>query len=194
MTKPPSDTEKTIVAAAIRSFLRYGARKTSMNDIATAAGVSRQTLYDLFGSKDDLICASIRSITDKSLAGIRTAAEGAPDLAARLDIYFRENVVRSFEMMEVSDDPQDLVTGHNAAGKAEIAQSRRKHEALISEWLAPHGAAIVASGHSVEGLAHFIVTVAMAFKYEAADRGDLDDLLARLRTVILAAAEAPVPA
>ena len=44
----PTETEARIVAAAIQCFVRYGARKTSMADIATAAGVSRQTLYDSF--------------------------------------------------------------------------------------------------------------------------------------------------
>ena len=185
MTKQATQTEMIIVDAAIKSFLRYGARKTSMNDIAAAADVSRQTLYDLFGSKDDLICASIRSITDKSLADIRSKADMADELADRLEVYFTENVIKSFEMMQVSDDPQDLVTGHNKAGKAEIENSRRKHEALLREWLAPNEEAIAIHGHSVESLAHFVVTVAMAFKYEAADREDLDGLLASLTRLVL---------
>lgn len=180
-------TETTIIEAAIRSFLRYGARKTSMNDIAMAANVSRQTLYDLFGSKDDLIRASIRSITDKSIADIRVKASSVKTLSEQLGVYFEENVIKSFEMMLVSDDPQDLVTGHNEAGKAEIALSRLKHEALLSEWLSPHAAALSDSGHSVQGFAHFIVTVSMAFKYEATDRADLDELLRTLQAITLIA-------
>ena len=58
-----TETEEKILEAAIRTFLRYGARKPAMNDIAKAAGVSRQTLYDLFGGKEELIRASTRSIS-----------------------------------------------------------------------------------------------------------------------------------
>lgn len=184
-----TDTEKTVVEAAIRRFLRYGAAKTSMNEIAADAGVSRQTLYDLFGCKDDLICASIRSITDKSLADIRYKLTSNSDLGVQLETYFQDNVIRSFEMMQVSNDPQDLVTGHNAAGKAEIANTRRKHEALVTEWLEPHSKAINKNGHKVDRLAHFFVTACMAFKYEAADRSDLDVLVSCLKTFMLSAAK-----
>ncbi|MEM6496075.1 MAG: TetR/AcrR family transcriptional regulator [Pseudomonadota bacterium] len=189
MNKTPTETERTIVEAAIKRFLRYGARKTSMNDIADEANVSRQTLYDLFDGKDDLICASIRSITDKSIADIREKTADLSELGDQLDVYFTDNIVRSFEMMTVSDDPQDLVTGHNEAGKAEIANSRRKHEALISEWFEPYATAIEEFGHSVGALAHYFVTVAMALKYEAKDRKDLDALWQCHRTMVLRAAE-----
>ena len=180
-------TEDTIIESAIHRFLRYGASKTSMNEIAKDAGVSRQTLYDLFKGKDDLIRASIRSITDQNLSDIRRKLNSSSDLRVRLETYFEDNVIKNFEMMRVSDDPQDLVTGHNAAGKAEIAVSRRKHEQLISEWLSPYASSIAASGHTVESLAHFVVTVTMAFKYEATDRKDLEELLSGLMLVVLSA-------
>lgn len=49
MTKPSdTDTAKKILT----TFAQYGFRKTSMTDIARAAGVSRQSIYKKFGSKD----------------------------------------------------------------------------------------------------------------------------------------------
>lgn len=43
-----SETARKILTA----FAQYGFRKTSMTDIARAAGVSRQSIYKKFGSKD----------------------------------------------------------------------------------------------------------------------------------------------
>lgn len=186
-TQNPTGTDTKIIEAAIRCFLRYGARKTSMGDIAKAASVSRQTLYDLFGNKDELICASIRAVSDESLADIRARLVPLTNLGQMLDAYYEENVVKSFEMLQVSDDPQDLISGHNEAGRAEIAKARRKHEALIAECLEPYGAELEKSGHSVEGIAHYFVTVTMSFKYEATDLADLEALYKVLRQTVLSA-------
>ena len=70
-----TSTKNKIVDAAIATFIRYGARKTAMTDIADAAGVSRQTLYDQFGSKDDLVEAAISRNTDLVLARISERLE-----------------------------------------------------------------------------------------------------------------------
>ena len=100
-----SDTEQKIVDAAIQCFVRFGATKTSMNDIARAAGVSRQTLYDLFGSKDELIRASIRQISLQSMAAIEDRLAGCHTLADRLDVYLEETTIKSFELLQTAGDP-----------------------------------------------------------------------------------------
>ncbi len=45
-------TDQDTVAAIVDVFARIGFKKASMGDIAEAAGVSRQTLYARFGSKE----------------------------------------------------------------------------------------------------------------------------------------------
>lgn len=44
-----------IIAAAYECFERYGISKTGMEDIASKAGVSRQTVYNYFGGKAEVI-------------------------------------------------------------------------------------------------------------------------------------------
>src|SRR5262245_29785734 len=48
------ERQEAIFAAAIAIFLRFGFKKTSMDDLARAAGLSRQGLYLHFASKDAL--------------------------------------------------------------------------------------------------------------------------------------------
>ncbi|MEV4500422.1 TetR family transcriptional regulator [Streptomyces klenkii] len=65
--------------AALRSRPWNGVR---MVDVAAAAGVSRQTLYNEFGSKDGLARALVRREAEAFLAGVERALAAAPPTAA----------------------------------------------------------------------------------------------------------------
>jgi len=52
--RPPDTTRDVIVEAARRRFLRFGVRKTTMDEVAKEAGCSRTTLYSHFRNKEDL--------------------------------------------------------------------------------------------------------------------------------------------
>ena len=180
-----SDTEQKIVDAAIQCFVRFGATKTSMNDIARAAGVSRQTLYDLFGSKDELIRASIRQISLQSMIAIEDRLAGCHTLADRLDVYLEETTIKSFELLQTAGDPEDLISGHNAAGAAVIEESREMQRKLVS-------AILVASGLSredrqTEAIAGFVVSTAMGLK-SVKDRSELDALIKTFKEAVVALA------
>lgn len=182
----PTETEAKIVQAAIQCFIRYGARKTSMADIASIAGVSRQTLYDSFEGKDGLIRAAIRFVTDQSLERVRQGTAEKTSLGDKLDVYFTHTVIASFELLQEAVDIEDLMSGHNSAGKAEIHDAHRRHEVLMASLLAPYEAGLKRHGLTVEGQAHFLITVIMDLKYNAETREDLDGLLHSLKTAALA--------
>ncbi|MDB5970141.1 MAG: hypothetical protein JWQ90_2591 [Hydrocarboniphaga sp.] len=59
-------TAERIVAAAYRCFDDYGIAKTTMEDVATAAGLSRASVYKYFGSKDEIVA----HITDLEIGKI----------------------------------------------------------------------------------------------------------------------------
>ncbi|MBT2385208.1 TetR/AcrR family transcriptional regulator, partial [Streptomyces sp. ISL-11] len=61
------------------AFAALGARPwigVRMVDVAAAAGVSRQTLYNEFGSKDGLARALVRREAESFLAGVERALGG----------------------------------------------------------------------------------------------------------------------
>jgi AcrR family transcriptional regulator len=58
-------TRQAVVAAALELFVARGYAATSLNDIATAAGVARPTAFAAFGSKPALL----RQVLDQTLAG-----------------------------------------------------------------------------------------------------------------------------
>jgi TetR/AcrR family transcriptional regulator of autoinduction and epiphytic fitness len=66
----PSTQERTrdrTLGAALEVFGRHGFRKTSMEDVARAAGISRQGLYLHFSSKEQLFRAAVRQELDTAL-------------------------------------------------------------------------------------------------------------------------------
>jgi AcrR family transcriptional regulator len=66
-----------ILEAAKGVFLRYGFKKTSMDDLARAAGLSRQGLYLHFATKDELFKAAVLHILQSSRAAAQAALANA---------------------------------------------------------------------------------------------------------------------
>ena len=63
---PSNDAEarERIIAAAMRCLDRYGAMKTGLADVAAELGVTRQTVYRLFPSAEDLFQAVATTAAD----------------------------------------------------------------------------------------------------------------------------------
>jgi AcrR family transcriptional regulator len=84
ITSPPrpADQESRLSAlldAAIGVFARFGYRKTSMDDVARAAGVSRQGLYLSFANKEELFRRALEHSLSDQLACAITALSRAED-------------------------------------------------------------------------------------------------------------------
>src|SRR5882757_641067 len=60
MSTPDSARRERVLAVALEVFGRYGFRKTSMDEIARSADISRQGLYLYFANKDALFRAAVR--------------------------------------------------------------------------------------------------------------------------------------
>ena len=82
----------TILEAAVPVFLRYGFKKTSMDDLARAAGLSRQGLYLHFPTKDGLFKEGLLHM----VSSMREAARGA---LAREDASVEERILGAFDAL-----------------------------------------------------------------------------------------------
>ena len=60
--------QERVLAVALEVFGRYGFRKTSMDEVARSAGISRQGLYLYFASKEALFRAAVQQELDTALA------------------------------------------------------------------------------------------------------------------------------
>jgi AcrR family transcriptional regulator len=79
-----------LLEAAMRVFSRYGFKKTSMDDLARAAGLSRQGLYLHFATKEALFKEAVASTLDALRAAVRKAL-------ARDKLTVEERLLGAFE-------------------------------------------------------------------------------------------------
>jgi AcrR family transcriptional regulator len=120
-------TRDEILGAARRLFAERGYARTSVRDIAKAAGVSAQTVYDSVGSKQELV-ARLNDLIDAE-AGIaalaRAAAESEdPDEVAATNARITRSILE-----HCSDIIHALVTGAAAEPElaAVLAEGQRRH-------------------------------------------------------------------
>jgi AcrR family transcriptional regulator len=88
---------ESILAEAARAFARYGFRKTSIDDIARAAGVAKGTVYLGCSSKIDLFYQAILRdlrLWNASLARLVDPRASADELLLRLSAEALESIER----------------------------------------------------------------------------------------------------
>lgn len=93
-----------VLDAALGVFLRFGFRKTSMDEVARAANLSRQGLYLQFATKEELFKATVEHALTTALASAAARLRD-PDLAiqAKLIGGFDEWLGRYVGMLQGHD-------------------------------------------------------------------------------------------
>lgn len=92
MIDAPPTADDVIVDAAEDCIALAGARHTTIDDIAAAAGVSRATIYRRLGSRDQVVLAVLVRITERHLARLRPRLFAQPDLESALALLVRATV------------------------------------------------------------------------------------------------------
>lgn len=84
--------ELQLLDVALRLFIEHGYQGTSIEDVASAAGVTRPIVYHHFGSKDGIYLACLRrarSELDQRMIGAAQASTHPQDRVLRgIDAYF----------------------------------------------------------------------------------------------------------
>ena len=97
-----------VITAAVAVFLRYGYARTTMADLATAAGLSRPTLYLLFPDKDEIFTTVIRRLNRQMLDRFRSALPKLQTTDKRVQYCCEEWGAHGVEIMEKHADAKDL--------------------------------------------------------------------------------------
>jgi AcrR family transcriptional regulator len=114
-----------ILDAALPVFIRFGFRKSSMSDIARAAGISRAALYLCFNSKEELFRAGSARAHARAMDDVRRALAADGYVLARIEsalIVFQRGLIQPFAE---SADPADLFAT-NMALAADITRDTRE--------------------------------------------------------------------
>ncbi len=109
-----------LLDAAYDAAVTTGWAQARMADIATAAGVSRQTLYDQFGSRDALAQALALRELDRFLAGTEQALDGEDDIVDAIEAAMR------YVLQTAQDNPlvHSLITENGEEGLLPLLTTR----------------------------------------------------------------------
>jgi AcrR family transcriptional regulator len=116
-----------ILRAARHLFAERGYARTSVREIAQAAGVSAQTVYDSVGSKQALV-SQLNDLID-SEAGIASIARGAAESEDPREVAATSARVTRSILEHCADVIHALVTGAAAEPElaAVLAEGQRRH-------------------------------------------------------------------
>ena len=138
---PGSAQREAILVAATAIFLRYGFKKTSMDDVARAAGVSRQGLYLYFDTKDLLFREALQHLMSHLISAARAAAEDG-------NLSLRDRLLGAFEAVHCSafhnasrEDALELLQSAQSAAGALLVQSERDLMGIAAALLTEAGVA-----------------------------------------------------
>jgi AcrR family transcriptional regulator len=119
-----------VLDAAVGVFARFGFRKTTMDDVARAAGVSRQGLYLSFANKEELFRRALVHSLRSQLAAALAALQTGNGLEARIISACMEWSGRFVGSM--GSDASDLM----CAGTSLAGATLREYEWQFEEALA----------------------------------------------------------
>lgn len=181
MSKPaPSrdDDPRTrrVLDAALATFLRYGFRKTSMDEVARAAGLSRQGLYLHYPTKEALFHAALHHALDQGLAAASAKLRAAhASIEERLVGAFDEWVGRYAGSM--TGDVADLHEAVEAHGQDEMSLREAEFLDEVTKVVRGEGlaAAYKPAGLSARQLTETLHATARGLKEGCASRTDFAD-------------------
>lgn len=138
----PITIEQRLLAAGLEAATIHGIAKLSMGDVAGRAGLSRQTLYRYFPSKDALITAIVSAETTTLIEQVVAAAIDTDDpqasLAAALETALR--LLRDHPLLDrlLRTEPEALLPLLTTEGSPAMSQVRSVVEVLVAERAPTH--------------------------------------------------------
>ncbi len=120
-----------ILTAVIPVFGRFGFKKTSIEDLAAAAGLSKQGLYLHFSSKEDIFFSALQHYLDAGLmlvdrALVQEQIALSSRLVAAMDAWFGRHLATfspgSFDVIEAGDSlSREAVDSYKIAFRGRIS-------------------------------------------------------------------------
>ncbi|HEV3475099.1 MAG TPA: TetR family transcriptional regulator [Actinomycetota bacterium] len=127
-------TDGRILDAAFEAVATHGLSRLTMDDVARLAGLSRQTVYRYFPSKDTMIIALVAREEEAFIDGVRAAN----DRHERLEDVMREAILFSLETARehplldrlLASEPEVLLPYLTTRGGRLVARARAVIEEL----------------------------------------------------------------
>ena len=152
---PAARRRRQLLDVALRAFAGRGFHRTSMDEIADAAGVTKPVLYQHFTSKRELYGELLSDVGEQLAAAIVEATAAAATPHQQVEAGF----VAYFRFVATHQEAFQLLFGSGARRDAEFADAVAKVEEVMAERIAPLIEAAVDDDHRLL-LAHGLIGLA----------------------------------
>jgi TetR/AcrR family transcriptional regulator, regulator of autoinduction and epiphytic fitness len=162
-----------LLEAALSVFVRYGFRKTSMEEVSRAAHLSRQGLYLHFETKEELFRATVRHF-------LATSLQTTHEILADTEHTIEDRLVRALDAWFgryvglVSGDAKDLAEVSAALLGTQVKSHEQALDELLTKALRGAGfaAAYKPAAINVRQLSETLRAVAVGLKHTCATRAE----------------------
>jgi AcrR family transcriptional regulator len=129
-----SDTDTRIAQLAGELFHEHGITATGVEALSKAAGISKRTLYERFGSKDGLIAAAFEAFDDPVFERFTKPAEQEATPRAQIERLFAE-LEAGVGSLEFRGCPFSNASGELADPDHPAHAVIRRHKDRFRRWL-----------------------------------------------------------
>ncbi|WP_202131563.1 TetR/AcrR family transcriptional regulator [Aurantiacibacter rhizosphaerae] len=185
------EREAQIAAAGFRVVSRYGIRRASVNDVAEEAGVSRQTVYNVFPNRSALLAGIVRYHYERQWEIIWQECASASDRRERIEIAMRKLVLEPWEDLQAMPHADEL--------ELELTTSVRKEMRVIyddviesmSAFFEPYEKALSQHRLTPCDLAHMVQASLAGLKLSSLDRERVESFTRSMLACILCVTAMP---
>lgn len=164
----PHPKAETILDAAERLFVRYGYRKSSMDDVAREAGTAKGTVYLHYAGKEALFRALLERIGSTVLQTSNAAAAAEQPLAERLFGVLNAFYGYFYERFSESGHLQELGEIRDNLGQDLNEQLRLNHLQILVDLLSQAEVdgdiALASKGLSANDVASTLIAAAIGVR------------------------------
>ena len=133
-----SETRGRIMDAAFRAVATFGLSRFTMEDVAREVGLSRQSVYRYFDSKDALVTELVFREEEAFLSGARAAYAHHDDLESAIEdsVLFCLQLARRHPLLDrlLASEPELLLPYLTTRGGGVLEHARAVMEELASAW------------------------------------------------------------
>jgi AcrR family transcriptional regulator len=133
MVRTGIPTRERILQSAFTLFGRYGFRRTSIEDIASEATLSRTAVYLQFRNKEEIFRELARGLHERALSGAQEALAGHEPLAEKLRRAVEAKTLAMLEIIETSPHGSELIDEKNRLCGDLATDSERRFTQMLMQ-------------------------------------------------------------
>jgi AcrR family transcriptional regulator len=163
--------QQAVLDAAVGVYARYGFRKTSMEEVARAAGVSRQGLYLQFANKEELFRKAVQYVL-KSQLKAAVAALSRRDDSLELRLIAACDAWSGRFVGSIGSDAADLMCASTSLAGETLTHYQAEFELAVTRAIAdsPLNEFCTTAGLCPADLARVLHATARGLKQSSASR------------------------